>query len=584
MSTATGSVTMTSTRPEADAAERKRLRDRVAQQNLRNKRNRHIESLEKQVKLCQELHRFRDDHSNQTDQDNLKTIRDLRAENAALRERQKQLQALFQSFKDVFEPPAEVIAVATTTLADAVTVSQVPDVPEVPTAQETDNSKTLRPIQPSQSLQTNETSADERNPISTPPPPPVQHTAPSPVSSTSTTEVVVSTSVPPYYNYNKTVQDMEGLPDYSTWLAGINATGSSTDGESESDALNHQSHNQNHNLQMDDGNMSGISNQHTGYAMHPPGVPLQATATSLFDTNGQFSATSGVTDMWSNRIPAPMPTSLQATEADLAANYNSTIVAYYPFMYSAKAPAAEETETAAPDNSGLALWAPSGTATSMAGAGTGVEIPVWARIPVRTSGPNDVRRSAWDANMRIIFDSPEVPAPLDIMFGSHQNPLASSLQRSIKTYYHGHPERLAVGWLTYHYIKWRTNPTAERYALLPQFLKPIYEQIWVPHPGSIDLIFWEGLRLKMLKNFDRYDMVKFIRTYTRCLRLRWRWDEDVLVTDALGKHVLRPDYIERFMSAAGWGLKPEFVTYYPELFDGDEWDQIVYNPGPKHLL
>lgn len=580
---------MTATRPDADAAERKRLRDCVAQQNLRNKRNRHIEALEKQVKLCQELHRSRSDHSSQNDEDNLKTIRDLRAENAALRERQKHRQSLFQSFKDVFEPASQ--AAATPPPApEATPTTYVPIVPQEVSTNESQTPKptptqTLQPLQP---LQSHTTHPEEATvpPTSLPLPPP-QNAAPSPVSSASTTEVVVSASVPPYYNYNKAGQDMETLPDYSIWLAGISANGSSTDDESEAEAMHHLEHN--HNLQVDDGRIGGLGNHSIAqsYAMQAPAIPLHATTPSLFDTHhSQFTATAGVADMWASRMPAPLSTSIQATSADLTANYTSTIATSKPFMYSARQPVAGEAQTTAPPDGGLKLWtAPSGTATSSTGTGTGVdEIPVWARIPVGTSGPNDVRRPAWDANMRIIFDSPEVPAPLDIVFGSHQNPLASSLQRSIKTYYQGNPERLAIGWLVYHYIKWRTQPSAERYALLPQFLKPIFEQIWVPHPGSIDLIIWEGLRLKLLKTYDRYDMVKFIRTYCRCLRLRWRWDEDVLVTNAEGTHVLRPDFVERFMSAAGWGLKPEFVTYYPELFDGDKWDQIVYNPGTRHIV
>lgn len=370
---------------------------------------------------------------------------------------------------------------------------------------------------------------------------------------------------------------MDTLPDYSIWLAGINATGSSTDDESEPEMVHHRNHS--HHIQMDNSDINGINNHHhvpPNFTMQPLGVPLPQAPPSLFDAqHSQFTA--DVTDMWSSRMPAPLQTPMLATAADLDASYSSAVAAYNPFVYTARPPVATATPTTAAGGD-LDLWVPDDTST-----GSVDEIPVWARIPVRTTGPNDVRRPAWDANMRIIFDSPEVPAPLDILFGSHQNPLASSLQRSIKTYYQGNPERLAIGWLVYHYIKWRTQPSAERYALLPGFLKPIFEQIWVPHPGSIDFIVWERMRSKLLKTYDRYDMAKLIRIYCRCLRLRWRWDEDVLVTNAEGTHVLRPDFVGRFMSASGWGLKPEFITYYPELFDGDEWDQIVYNPGPRQI-
>lgn len=578
-------------RPEADAAERKRLRDRVAQQNLRNKRNRHIQALEEQVKLCQELHRSRSGEqtcgSGHSDED-LKTIQDLRAENEALKEQQKQMQALFQSFKNVFEPASAATTAAATPAPAVPDVPKAPGVQEVPIATDTNNNEAQMPHQSPQSSPNHNTPPEEPTQPTSPPPPPQQQTAPSPVSSASTTEVVISSTVPTYIE--KIPPTMETLPDYSMWLAGIGHNAPSTDSESEPEMIHGTHYNQTQHLQMDEAHVNGVTHQHSmtsAYTMQPPGVPLAATTPSIFDTQ-QSQFTTDITDMWTSRIPAPMPTSIQATAADIAASYDSAMATYNPFMYTARPQiaAATPTTTAADDNNAvdthtqLNLWTPSNTAAATGAA----EIPEWARIPVRTSGPNDVRRPAWDANMRIIFDSPDVPAPLDLLFGSNQNPLASSLQRSIKTYYQGNPERLAVGWLTYHYIKWRTRPSAESYASLPHFLKPIFEQIWVPHPGSIDLIVWEKMRLKMLKLYDRYDMVKFIRTYCRCLRLRWRWDEDILVANAEGMHVLRPDFVERMMNASGWGLKPEFVTYYPELFDGDEWDQVVYNPGARHIV
>ncbi|CAK7244551.1 MAG: hypothetical protein STHCBS139747_006093 [Sporothrix thermara] len=183
--------------------------------------------------------------------------------------------------------------------------------------------------------------------------------------------------------------------------------------------------------------------------------------------------------------------------------------------------------------------------------------------------------------MRIIFDSPDTPSPLDLMYGSKHNPLADSLYRSCKHYYKGHAVRLAVGWQVYQYIKWRTQPTASRYASLPAYLKPSHEQIWRPHPGSLDLIVWEPLRRRMLRDYSKYNMAQFVLQYTRCLRLRWNADEaDVLETNrATGAHVLCSAFVHTMMSDSGWGLQPEFRTFYPELFDdNDEWQKVVYDP------
>ncbi|KJR88489.1 uncharacterized protein SPSK_07288 [Sporothrix schenckii 1099-18] len=584
-------------RSDTDAAERKRLRDRVAQQNLRNKRNRHIEALEKQVKLCQELHGPRSEAdglnsgSNHHNEQDLRTIRHLQAENAALRERHNHLQALFQSFKNVFEPavaastptmiPAAVDGLPSATAPNAPviptpipvvpTVSTIPDAITVETITNStgiDSNQTPKPHQPLDVL------PDEPDTPPTPPLQPQLQATSSPVSSASTTEIAMYEPVHPYYNYDKSGPVLDTLPDYSLWLAGISAISSSTDGESESEVVfqhehNHNGSNKNGHDYIADGADSVINNIAQSFPMESSSVPLPAAAVPSLVGSQHVSFRANVNDLWGSRTAVPLSAAMQATDADLAANCDSTAAMYDPFEYSGRLP-----------STGLSLWSPfcAGTVPDME------NVPVWARTPVRYSGPNDVRRPDWDANTRIVFDSPEVPAPLDILYGSHHNSLASCLQRSGKTYYQRDPERLAIGWLVYHYVKWRMQPSAARYAMLPTFLQPLHEQVWVPHPGSLDFVIWEGPRRKLLKTYDRYDVVKFIRRYCRCLRLRWRREEDVLVTNVEGKHVLRPDFVERFMSTAGWGLDPEFVKYYPELFDGDEWDQIVYNPSGRQGL
>ncbi|CAK7223990.1 hypothetical protein SBRCBS47491_005395 [Sporothrix bragantina] len=554
--------------PSADAAERKRLRDRVAQQNLRNKRNRHIQALEQQVRLCQELHRTAANGTagqciaGERSPDDIKTINDLKAENAALRERQKQLQALFASFKEVFEPASTVAAVSLTDIAIA------PEAAAVAAA----SSGTTMSIAAG--------SPDEQTPKQSSPLPPPAPSSPqdaSPVSSSSTAEVVMSSSVP-YQPMHNTRTMADTLPDYSIWLAGISNGSASTDGDSETEMINPHHHQHHHN--MDEMTMHSIHYQATTNAyLHD----LTAGTPSLFDTHPSQMA-GDPSGMWSvSRMGTPQ--------------YLKTAVSMMPMTALSALPAAPADFTAPygpsildhPSSTSLCTWhpAPPPPITSRDDASRAVDdIPMWARIPVRTVyGPNDVLRPAWDSNMRIIFDSPEMPSPLDLMYGSKHNPLADSLQRSCKRYYKGQVVRLAVGWTVYQYIKWRTQPTATRYALLPHYLKPIHEQIWMPHPGSLDLIVWEPLRRKMLRDYDKYDMALFIRQYTRCLQLRWEVDDtDILETDSVsGQHVLRPAFVEKMMNESGWGLKPEFRTYYPELFEDDEWERVVYDPKPKAI-
>ena len=88
-------LTMPSTQLNTAAAERKRLRDRVSQQNLRNKRYRRVQDLERQVQLCHETHGPSDSESL------LQTIEELRKENAILRQQHERLKSLFHACQEV---------------------------------------------------------------------------------------------------------------------------------------------------------------------------------------------------------------------------------------------------------------------------------------------------------------------------------------------------------------------------------------------------------------------------------------------------------------------------------------------------
>ena len=86
------------------SAERKRLRDRVAQQNLRNRRQQYIQELEEKAKRCQERHGGSEGTEESLDKDRLWIkIRRLQDENAALKTRHRELRSMMQSMREVLE-------------------------------------------------------------------------------------------------------------------------------------------------------------------------------------------------------------------------------------------------------------------------------------------------------------------------------------------------------------------------------------------------------------------------------------------------------------------------------------------------
>lgn len=90
-----GQLTMSSTRHNASAtsSERKRLRDRRAQQNLREKRENRMRALEERVSYCEK------NHGNELIHNCMLTVETVRRENELLLARQEHLRRLFQGWE-----------------------------------------------------------------------------------------------------------------------------------------------------------------------------------------------------------------------------------------------------------------------------------------------------------------------------------------------------------------------------------------------------------------------------------------------------------------------------------------------------
>lgn len=488
----------------AAAAERKRYRDRVAQQNLRNKRNRQIQSLEQQVKLCHETH-----NSQRTDT-LLETIRKLREENQVLRDQQKRLRGLLSSCQEIL------------------------------------GSSTIQ--------HGNDSSLESAE----------AHRAPSPRlnDSTQDAEPTIPLCSPAYIN--QCHSDSHQSP---TSPIQIPSTFSQPVPRTEAQGLG--TINTEPSLRSTD-----INNEIEST------LPIIASAPEV-DMDEVEDVSGALLDFGTeNSVPSQYSSSdssserherrhsedfvdLRCSMQEISQTHPGLSCLNFPYDFKEGMPFLDSGLLAALD-----LWAEQ----SIEG------LPRWARTPLRTSTMDDASYSPWDADIRGILEAPDTPSPLDLLFGSSRNPLASLVQRCVKIWYHGNAERLAIGWLVYHYIKWRTQPTMERFSRLPNWIKPGLEQTSSRHPGCLDLVLWKGLRLNIVKNYHQYDVNRFLRLYCTCLRLRWSSDDEVLVPNGTDNYVVRPDFFRRFMSEDGWGLKSEFISQYPELFEGLDAEKISFSP------
>lgn len=491
---------MPSSHPTAAAAERKRLRDRVAQQNLRNKRNRRIQTLEQQVKLCQET------HNPQRTDGHLETIRKLREENQVLRDQQKRLQGLLSSCQ-------EILGSSTSQHGNEPSI-EFPETHRTPSPQPNNSYQDAEPATLSNSPDSvNHCHSDSHaSPIQIPSPfsQPVLcaeaegsdaiDVRPSPRSTDINTEIestLPTTASAPDVDMDE-VEDVSGaLLGFGTEIS-LPSQYSGSDSSSESEERRHR------------GDFVDLRRSMQEISQTQPG---------LSRLNFPYDFKEGM-----------------------------------PFLDSGLLAA-------------LDLWAEQ----SIEG------LPRWARTPLRTSTVDDACHSPWDADIRAIIEAPDTPSPLDLLFGSSQNRLAGSVHRCVKIWYHGNAERLAIGWLVYHYVKWRTQPSMERFSRLPNWIKPELEQTSSRHPGCLDLVLMKGLRLNIVKNHRQYDINRFIRLYCTSLRLRWSSDDEVLVPNETNDYAVRPDFFRRFMSEDGWGLKSEFISQYPELFEGLDAEKMSFS-------
>ncbi len=177
---------------------------------------------------------------------------------------------------------------------------------------------------------------------------------------------------------------------------------------------------------------------------------------------------------------------------------------------------------------------------------------------------------------RLVNDAPDAVSPIDLLYGSKHNHLAAWIHRSLRRWSLRESERLAIGWLIYTFTKWRAEPTVERYARLPDYYRPVAEQILTPHPSYMDIMLWQRLRANSIAKSGGHDMDNVIRMLASCLRVRWPSGEDLLELGDDGQVHMRQEFFDVITRVEGWGLTPEFIQAFPELVDGLDIFSIVY--------
>lgn len=207
------------------------------------------------------------------------------------------------------------------------------------------------------------------------------------------------------------------------------------------------------------------------------------------------------------------------------------------------------------------------------------DLQQWQQLPLNKSDAVSVSLSPWLANSDMVNACPELPEPLDLLYGTNNNPLADMIQNALRALRCRDPERLGIGWLLYVMAKWRATPTAERFARIPVFFRPVQRQLTELHASCIDTIIWSGLRLNLMDNIDELDIWEITGMLSCCLKIRWPWGQDFLERDEDNVLRIRVDFMRTFTSETGWGITSEFVMRYPALFRDMDLTTVCYTPS-----
>ncbi|KAI9726219.1 MAG: hypothetical protein M1834_009389 [Cirrosporium novae-zelandiae] len=161
----------------------------------------------------------------------------------------------------------------------------------------------------------------------------------------------------------------------------------------------------------------------------------------------------------------------------------------------------------------------------------------------------------------------DIPNPIDLLYGQSQNILANTICESFQIYpMQREVERLGIGYLCYLLIKWRIQPTRERYLRMPEYYRPTFEQITQPHPPLYDYFPHPEMRKNFLKlgHAHTNDMHDLLVQFSNCLKFRWG-NEPFLERTPTGDLVMTVAFRSMLFGGNGWMILGGFSKRYPEL-------------------
>ncbi|RYP40140.1 hypothetical protein DL767_001855 [Monosporascus sp. MG133] len=139
------------------------------------------------------------------------------------------------------------------------------------------------------------------------------------------------------------------------------------------------------------------------------------------------------------------------------------------------------------------------------------------------------------------------------------------------------PEKVAVLYVTFVFMRWRINPSQETYDLLPAWTHPTPAQQAVPHPPWIDQLPFPEMRERLVReHYDNHQHQQpgvpplfddFFVPFTTTLSLNWPYEPtDALLQSPDGSELLINPVFERHLRRLeNWTVGESFDMAFPQL-------------------
>ncbi|EEU33814.1 uncharacterized protein NECHADRAFT_17059, partial [Fusarium vanettenii 77-13-4] len=164
-----------------------------------------------------------------------------------------------------------------------------------------------------------------------------------------------------------------------------------------------------------------------------------------------------------------------------------------------------------------------------------------------------------------LSSAPETPKAVDLLFGGSSNLLANAVSEEAGPYALLPPEKFAISWLSYLFLRWLATPSPTSFSLMPEFYRPTASQLLVEHPICIDLILWPSMRSRLATNWKDYDLEAVFGLLGCTCRLRGVFNGKFITREADGEPQVDQSFLRLFTRKSAWGLLEKFWVEYPEL-------------------